>query len=165
MRLFVGCFVRIEGYERIKKVFEPDVAGRWVLESNLHLTFRFLGEVTDENEVIRTLEPLVYRRGEAIAFERFGIFGRKILYAGTDHPVLYETALAIDALLGERETRAKSFVPHVTLMKISRLATPDIKMYLPPFPPGCRIDATLRVALICSELTREGPRYIVLKEF
>lgn len=165
MRLFIGCFVRIEGYETIRRLFEPCLKGKWVREANLHLTWRFLGDVDDPQPIIEALSPLRYPKGQKIGFERFGMFGKKILYADSDNQVLFETAEAVDALLGERGREEKAFVPHVTLMRIKHTEDPECLKPLPDFPKEASLCANLEVALVESELTEAGARYRVLKVF
>lgn len=164
MRLFIGCFVRVRGYEALKRRFDPSLDGRWVREGNLHLTFRFLGEMKEASGVIAALEGIEYPRLQPIRFERLGMFGRKILYASSDDSVLSETAEAIDERLGPRSKREKSFIPHVTLMRIRSLKSDSFT--LPKrLPEGTALEGELRVQLIQSEQGHRGSFYKVLRGF
>jgi 2'-5' RNA ligase len=164
MRLFIGCFVRLKGYGALKRRFDPSLDGRWVRDGSLHLTFRFLGEMKDASGIVAALEELEYPRLTPIRFDGLGRFGHKILYATCDNPVLAQTAAAIDARLGPRSKREKSFIPHVTLMRIRSLKTDRIE--IPDrLPEGVEIDGELRVQLIQSEQGYRGTFYKVLRGF
>jgi len=154
MRLFVGCFVRIVGYEQLKEAVGECFEGRWVPEANLHLTFAFLGEA-DASEIIRDLDGLNLPQ-HTVRFDRLGLFGSRLLYATSDDPGLYAAAEEIGERLGSRFQREERFVPHVTLLRMRR-GRPSIPVKLPEsLPEGVKIDAELKAVLIESLTGPEG---------
>lgn len=165
MRLFIGCFVRIKGYETLKAVYEPRLAGRWIPEGNLHLTFKFLGEVSDVSGVVATLEGLAFPRGKRIVCRGMGMFGRKILYAACEDPDLKELAEAIDIRLAGQFEREKVFIPHVTLMRIRSIRESADLSPLTSLPEEVTVEGALKVQLIHSESGRRGVYYHVIREF
>lgn len=165
MRLFIGCFLRIKGYEALKNTFDPLLEGRWIPEGNLHLTFKFLGEVEDVAGIVSALQGLEFPRFKPITCREIGMFGKKILYAGCDDPELARLAEAIDRRLADRFGREKSFIPHVTLMRV-RSVDPDAAIpFSGPLPEGVSLEGELKVQLIHSESGRRGPYYHVIREF
>ncbi|SNZ02801.1 2'-5' RNA ligase [Persephonella hydrogeniphila] len=50
-RIFIGSFVNIpdfrKKYTRIKKEFGGVIGGRWIPEENFHITFKFIGDISD----------------------------------------------------------------------------------------------------------------------
>ena len=165
MRLFIGCFVQIEGYDHLKSLLAPLFEGNWVNEGNLHLTFKFLGEVSDVAAVVRALDGLEFPRQRRIVFDRLGMFGQKILYATCGETELARLASAIDDRLAGSFAREKAFVPHVTLMRVRSCEGDACNGLLPPLPQGVSLEAKLKLLLIQSEPGRRGMVYKVLREF
>lgn len=165
MRLFIGCFVRIEGYDLLKRRLDPLYDGRWVNEGNLHLTFRFLGEVGDVAAVVRALEGLEFPRKKRIVFDRLGMFGQKVLYATCEDAELLRLASVIDERLAGSFAREKAFVPHVTLMRVRGCKNGACPGPLSSLPNGVALEAKLKVQLIRSEPGGRGMYYKVIREF
>ena len=114
-RLFIGIPVRLDAYEAIRKHLSPLLRGRWVDDSQLHLTLAFLGERFSLCEVLQRLEgcDMFF---EASVVSRLGYFKRNhILYAATEHPSLQKLALNIQQAL---ELPAVTLTPHITLMRV-----------------------------------------------
>lgn len=117
-RLFLGIPVRLDAYEAIRKHLSPLLRGRWVEESQLHLTLAFLGERFTPCEVLQRLEGCDISF-EAAALTHLGYFGRShILYAGTEHPSLQQLASRIQKAL---ELPAAKLTPHITLMRVKAI--------------------------------------------
>lgn len=165
MRLFIGCFVRIRGYDALKAAYASSLAGRWTPEANLHITFRFLGEVEDVSSVVSALDGLEFPRGKPIECRELGMFGRKVLYASCNDPELNRVADAIDRRLGGSEERGEPFIPHVTLMRIRGIEEGASLPTPAPLPEGVFLVGELKVQLIHSESGHRGVYYHVLKEF
>ncbi len=165
MRLFIGCFIRIRGYDALKAAYASAYKGRWIPAGNLHITFRFLGEVDDVSSVVASLEGLEFPRRKRIECKGLEMFGEKILYASCDDPELGRVADAIDMRLAGSFGREKPFIPHVTLMRVQEISE-DAGFSMPaPLPDGVTLEGELKVQLIHSESGQRGVYYHVLKEF
>lgn len=107
---------------------------RWVPAANMHLTLKFLGEVSAAN--LQALDGML--RGEALRYQPFemtvgqlGAFPNlrrpRVIWAGTQAPeTLNQLQKAIDAgtrQLGYLEEE-RPFSPHLTLGRISQNARP-----------------------------------------
>lgn len=165
MRLFIGCFVRIEEYDLLKRHFASLFEGAWVNEGNLHLTFKFLGEVNDVTAVVSALEGLEFPRKKRIVFDRLGMFGQKILYATCEDADLNQLASDIDERLAGSFAREETFIPHVTLMRVRQCKNGTSSDPLSSLPEGVALEAKLKVLLIQSGPGHRGMYYKVLREF
>ncbi|WP_281951541.1 RNA 2',3'-cyclic phosphodiesterase [Nitrosophilus kaiyonis] len=165
MRLFLGTFAKIEGFENIKKDFSNIIEGKWVEDENIHLTYIFLGNVEDPKEIILKLKDIKFKK-KSINIRGLGYFGRppKILYANiNDKEIkkLYEKLckklhLDID----------DNFISHITLIRIKKVK--GIKKFLEMVEKykNRKLGVLhLKLALIKSELTPKGPKYSIIKEF
>ncbi len=175
MRLFIAIFppmgirdslasstngIRIEG------------GVRWVRQENIHLTLKFLGEVSDETArgIPAALGKVTARHAPLeLAPSRFGGFPSKrkarVIWAGSKgdvHPLrdLAEDIEASLEILGfERE--ARPFSPHFTL---GRAKKRPVKMEIESEPNIPAFEAK-EMLLIKSETKKEGAIYTPLKTF
>ncbi len=118
MRLFIASAVHLSHYEEIRETFSPLVEGRWVAEQNLHLTWIFLGERDDAEEIrqqLRQVRPL----SRQIVLRGLGSFGRplKIFYAAVRDRSLWKKASQLHAAGFANER----FRPHVTLCRVKKV--------------------------------------------
>jgi len=162
----------LDAQRRMKRAAElTRLSPRWVAESQLHVTLKFLGDVAAE--AVAQLVSIGERRAlehaavsttwsEMVAF---GSLRRaRVLVAGLDDPDARLAKLASDVeddvepMGVARESRA--FVPHVTLARIRRPsdATSIVE--------AAKLEAAPvhfdELRLYQSELTREGSVYTVL---
>lgn len=153
-----------------------DVA--WVAPNRLHVTMKFLDEITEAQQ--RSVEALLCQVASreapfALGLEGVGAFpsvaAPRVLWAsiseGKDAVVRLASAIedgAADASLPKEE---RPFAAHVT---IGRVRSPTYRQELSralqevawPPPPPCRIAA---LTLYQSVLSSSGPTYTVLSEF
>jgi len=118
MRLFIASRAVIMHYEQIREEFADIIEGRWVQEEQLHLTWVFLGERDDAEEILQRLariDPLAHE----VSMKGLGSFGRppKILFAGEKRPVFYKKASEFRREGFEMER----FHPHITLCRIKKI--------------------------------------------
>ena len=165
MRLFIGCFFRIKGYGLLKQTFDPLLKGRWVPEADLHLTFKFLGEVENVAGIVSALEGIAFPRQKLISCREIGMFGKRVFYASCDDPELTRLAGEIDARLAGCFERENEFVPHVTLMRVQRVDPDVIMPFSGPLPEQVALEGELKVQLIHSETGHRGACYHVIREF
>ncbi len=118
MRLFIASPIVFYDYASFQKDFSKVVEGKWVEETNLHLTWIFLGEQPSAapwRERLRQLNPLSC----PASLKGVGNFGHppRIFYAKSKAKVLYRKAAEIRRMGFE----LYRFTPHVTLCRIKRI--------------------------------------------
>ena len=124
MRLFIASPARFENYQKIKEDFKDILTAKWVEEEQLHLTWVFLGEVTDERAVIENMLKITALENEVPVAE-LGFFGRppRVFFARAEEKILYEKARNFK----EAGFGLYRFKPHVTLCRIKQIN--DFKRY------------------------------------
>ncbi len=152
----------------------------WTPRAQLHLTLRFIGEVTDdplierlgdelEAQVAQVVQPFVLPVEGVGAFPPRGT--PKVLWVGTGngHPRLFQLRQRMDDLLLALglEVDLRTFQPHITLARLREEAAPEgVKHFLkqhrgfeaPPF----RVHA---FGLYASELQANGAVHTLVREF
>lgn len=141
VRAFVAVDLPPDLQERLEEVTHElkqqmgDVPVRWVPAGNMHLTLKFLGDVSLNNlEVLRDIlhGEAVDREHMVVSLGGIGAFPKtrrpRVVWVGVEAPdELASLQRGIDkqtARVGyARERRA--FSPHVTLGRVSRNATPE----------------------------------------
>jgi 2'-5' RNA ligase len=169
------CFIAIEiprevkdELVRVQKILMPTVKATWVKPEHMHLTIKFLGEVTPQ-----TVER-VKKKVSAVKFKPFTLtLGKLGTFSGKQGPrvvwaeLLGDTTLAkdIDASLSDLFSREKDFVAHLTIARVKdvidkRFFEEKMKTKLKPIQVAVK-----EFALISSTLTREGPEYKTLEAY
>ena len=155
----------------------PDTPVRWVNHQKMHLTLKFLGDISNEN--ISMVEKILYseaakRQAMEIGIGGIGAFPKmrhpRVIWIGVEAPTeLFDLRRGIEdgvARLGYNYDKY-DFTPHLTLGRISRKASArDVRKVgnvLHEFQVGfigvARIEA---VHLYRSELRPEGAQYTCL---
>ncbi|RUM59290.1 MAG: RNA 2',3'-cyclic phosphodiesterase [Persephonella sp.] len=134
-RIFIGSFIKIIGleekYNDVKKSFDRYIIGRWTPLSNFHITYKFIGDVNEEelrnihkilkNELDREINTEIQLKG----LNSFpNIYNPKILFIDVidKENFLTECSNLIEeklSLLGYPKSD-KKFIPHITLMRIKK---------------------------------------------
>jgi RNA 2',3'-cyclic 3'-phosphodiesterase len=182
MRIFIAFDIPGEIRERLKqyvdsvRLFAPDV--RWIRPESLHVTLKFVGEVSDKKvEEIRGALARVHANSFDVTFKEVGFFPRpasaRVFWAGVhSSPALSELASAIDAELEAlgvaREKRI--FQPHLTLAKAAQSGGGHPFSLLrqrlnPDEPPHFGTMSAQAFFLYRSEIMRGGARYTRLERF
>ncbi|MBW7864804.1 MAG: RNA 2',3'-cyclic phosphodiesterase [Candidatus Hydrogenedentes bacterium] len=183
------CFTAIRLPETVRELLARQInrlrgaGGRvsWTRDENLHLTLRFLGEVTPEQleaygvrlaGMLAELPPVTLQVAGLGAFPNL----RKpsILWAGAslvagDLGTLWQATESCAAAVG-LPPETKAFHPHITLGRVREPHPPEAFHRLlvetaqsaPVFGDAFTVHS---VALFRSELRPAGPLYTVLKEF
>ncbi len=147
---------------------------KWMAVQNLHLTLKFLGEVSGELLSDLNTALAAIAKGTApfvLRYERVGFFrsggGPSVIWLGiTRHDQLQ--ALAEQVALGsERLIRTddrRPFRPHITLGRVRQpYGGPPLPAVLERIDAGSLPDWTVHeLSLIRSELTPRGPVYTVI---
>lgn len=155
----------------------PDTPVRWVNHQKMHLTLKFLGDISNEN--ISMVEKILYseaakRQAMEIGIGGIGAFPKmrhpRVIWIGVEAPAeLFDLRRGIEdgvARLGYNYDKY-DFTPHLTLGRISRKASArDVRKVgnvLHEFQVGfigvARIEA---VHLYRSDLRPEGAQYTCL---
>jgi len=153
---------------RLREGASPDV--RWVRPEALHVTLRFLGNISPEQ-----VEPLGRSVGTAVAeHSPFRLeLGAVHYFPSPRRPRVVALELAPEAALVElaaaveRGTRAEGFEPeqrpfrpHLTLGRVKSGRPPATRGLAAPSGSGCAVS---EVVLFRSELRREGAKYTPLE--
>jgi RNA 2',3'-cyclic 3'-phosphodiesterase len=189
MRLFVAVDLSIQVVERLarfqtelrevlKERWANEVRLRCVKAPNVHLTLKFLGDVTPEmipvieETLAKLCKPLFPFEVECRGVGAFpDVSQPRILWAGLDETsaeVLGLLQKALERDLGrigvEKETRP--FAPHVTLARVKTLQARSMEEILKPFEQVSFGKSFIKdLVLFASHLDPEGPRYEVLRRF
>jgi 2'-5' RNA ligase len=153
---------------------------RWARPANLHLTLAFLGEVAEQRQseleahILRACggPPFDLRLGETGAFPNLA--RPRIFWIGVTDGVASLANLAEDLRSRLRSAgfslEERAFHPHLTLGRLNRAALPAEALAAGEIwvQAGGAAGGELRVkevALIRSQLGREGPTYSALRRF
>jgi 2'-5' RNA ligase len=140
IRAFIAVDLTPEVQDCLKQISSQlknemgDVPIRWVAPENIHLTLKFLGDVSTNNiEVLTELleaetanqKPMVISVGGIGAFPK--IRNPRVIWVGIEAPAelvaLHRTIDSQTARIGYAPDR-RPFSPHLTLGRVSRNATP-----------------------------------------
>ncbi|WP_200762757.1 RNA 2',3'-cyclic phosphodiesterase [Nitrosophilus alvini] len=165
MRLFLGSFATIYNYEDIKNELSKYFEGKWVEPQNIHMTFHFFGDISNPSKIIESLDGIEYPK-RTFKLKRYGTFGRppKVLFAECKDKEIYRLYEDIEKRVAIASQ--KPFIPHVTLMRIKK--TNGGKSFLKYFEKTrYKIlgEMKLRLCLVSSTLTPEGPIYRTIHTF
>lgn len=141
---------------------------RWIEPADYHVTLRFLGDVPPAlaEDAAEALSALRARPALDITLERLAVFGgdrpRAILAAVAATPELIDLQAEQERLMRRAgaEPERRAFVPHVTLARLRREATPEaVAAYLSqaPFFAPPRFSATEVVLYSARDSTGGGP--------
>ncbi|HEX6587520.1 MAG TPA: RNA 2',3'-cyclic phosphodiesterase [Longimicrobiales bacterium] len=179
MRLFVALNLKDDERKKLYKAAAPlrksGMPVRWVEQSSLHITLKFLGDVRAQN-VDAVMHAVAEVAGKAVPHDvKLGGFGAfptirrpRIIWAGAEaRPELrslkHDLEWELAALGFERELRA--FQPHITLGRADEEAEAgnfrDLETLIAEIKYKSRIPVR-QVDLMSSKLTPDGAVYEVL---
>ena len=134
-RLFIALELPENCRRDLADLRTPIRGVRWLTEDQLHLTLAFLGDVSDEPELLLR-EKLAEVRVPPflLPIEGLGTFGvprPSVIWAGvgTGHPHLFALHKRIhDALFAAHFNPVlRSFHPHVTLARLTNVSAPTLR--------------------------------------
>lgn len=185
VRLFVACEVPDEVQESISGVIDQlrarsGTAVRWIRADGVHVTLKFLGEVSVKQLPAIKLaiqEAVVGHQPFELEFSSIGTFGGReglrIMWVGIAGDVLRLEALvrAVNAALAVVgfEPERRPFRPHLTLGRVRdeistrQRAEIEVAVGKMDVPPSAW--RTAQVSLMRSRLGPEGAKYEVLATF
>ena len=168
---------KIVGITAYLKTQVPSNAIKWVVEGNLHLTLKFLGEISESKvEQIKMLSIKAVHEINSFNFsvEGLGMYPNhknpRVIWLGiiNEKPLVKLATLIDQALFDAGVPREKRpFSPHLTIGRVRRSATQDeinnIGTVLSQFKVDCLGEMPVeKVQLYQSELKPRGPIYTPL---
>ena len=171
-RLFIGLELPRTQASTLAALAVPGAGLRWQSPAQLHLTLRFLGELSDEQtDLVQQALAALRWEGFPLQISGAGYFGSptrpSILWAGlADTAALQSLRDRLDArLAAEVEPDPLRFVPHVTLARCGSGAVSPAEflarhrqLQLPDW-------AVTELCLFTSEAGENGSRYRVLARY
>jgi len=167
MRLFLGTFAKIYEYEKFQKEFNKHFDGNWTKEENLHTTIKFIGDIDDVTPIKEALSNITYLRYKRVEFNDLELFEipNKILYCTTKSQELESLHNEVLNRLNFLDLESKEFIPHITLLRIKQIKDDSYKEYLKSFEDRKVGYLKLKLVLVKSTLTSNGPIYEIIEEF
>lgn len=181
MRLFVAIEISKEVAERIteieKRLFKGGFDLKFVEPENLHLTLKFLGEVSDEDlKYVESVISYVANEFQAfnVSFQGLGYFGSernvKVLWIGVKEgkSEFVRIASSLDKKLSKiREEERKEKTPHLTIARVKSGKNRENLLREIYSLNDVKIGEVYvkEIKLKKSELTPKGPVYSDLKAF
>lgn len=162
-RLFIASFAKFDDFETLKDVMVDKFEGKWVKKKNLHMTYKFLGEVEKVEPIIEKLEALKYDKKPKIKFKRLKLFKKKYLVLRSSNKSIYKIHSQIDELLKDEFETNPLFKPHITLMKIKKTNDKQYRDFFKTVDFEAKLDLT--VCLVQSVLKPDGVKYKILRQF
>lgn len=173
-RLFIAAVLpgalHAEIVATVARVSKLDPSASCVPSQNLHLTLRFIGDVTaaKADEIQRVLSDLdvMASHQRLVSFERYGFFtsGDRATLVARLHAadVLYSDVQRIDEALQQvgMLTHRKRWTPHVTLARRVASERIDLSLFDSPLLPP---EAVPAINLYLSDRTPHGMHYTVLQ--
>jgi RNA 2',3'-cyclic 3'-phosphodiesterase len=180
MRLFVALKIPTEVRKNlaalVRSLREISPQTRWVRPENLHVTLKFIGEVSAEKvaAVRAALSGMRFQRPAALEFCGFGFFPNekhpRVFWAGIEaSPNLKTLAADIDAATEKlgipREKRP--FSPHLTLARFEPPRLPEKLRAAIQENAGCKFGSLNadEFHLIESRLKPSGAEYTTVESF
>lgn len=174
LRLFVGIPLPEAVRARLRALCAGLPNARWVRPENLHLTLRFIGEVTEDvaEDIDDSLSAV---RPPAFAMELCGLgfFGngsapRQIWVGVARNPALLHLQEKVESAIVRAglPPEGRKFVPHVTLARLRGRRAPRLQAFLLQHEP-LREDAIAvrHFTLFSSTLSDQGSIYVAEAEY
>ena len=178
-RIFIGSFIDFKGlkkrYDKIKTKFRGIVYGKWTDIQNLHLTYKFIGNVNEQElkDIFHQLKTEInFEREVKLEFNGLGafpnIYNPRILFMKVKdkngcltefHNTIEEKLSSIGIKKEDRE-----FIPHITLIRIKNVKIDRFIKVINEFKETkFGIQEGLEINVIESVLSSKGAKYIKLQ--
>lgn len=174
MRLFLAIDAGHKEYfsDLQQQIRMPQV--RCTFPKEFHLTLKFIGDV--EQEDVQGIEDVVSQ----LPWSPFELSTQKVVIAPSEQrihtiwigvkesPVLMALQQQVEKKLRSLREEKREFHPHITLARVKNIKDEFKADFLKQVKAIIAKPLVMKVSsmfLIASELTPEGPRYRVLKEF
>ena len=181
MRLFVAIeldhAVKRVMLKTIDRLAEFRKTVRWVRESQMHLTMKFLGDVPDE-QVSEVSDACARVASACESFEmvvdRCGCFpaggGVRVIWCGSqsESPAIVACAGRLDAACGDLgfEPESRPFSAHMTVGRVREDRTNGrLRDAVQRLQPGSATQSVKEMTLFQSTLSPQGPTHTALGRF
>ena len=170
MRCFISINIPKEVAQDIRKVQEglPEFYGKKTEPENLHLTLKFLGEISEEKveEVKKKLKEIKFENFEG-EIKYSGFFDNQkygVIWLNLSN--CNEIQKIVDDKLKDLFEPERRFMSHLTIARVKNIKdkkkfSDDLKKIKMP-ETKFNVD---KFYLMKSELTNDGPRYDVIEEY
>jgi 2'-5' RNA ligase len=180
MRLFVALSIPVDVRENLSSLIDElrraDARPRWVNPGNLHITLKFIGEVSSDRvtEIGTVLGTVHAAQHVKLGFREIGFFPNarrpNVAWVGIESspnlaPLASDVNLALSPLGIARE--AKPFVPHLTIARFAETRlSPALKTELEKWKNrSFGTLATTEFHLVESKRKSAGAEYTTLRSF
>jgi 2'-5' RNA ligase len=180
LRAFVALDLDAMSMRRVARVSDRLRMGSgapsatWTASANLHLTLKFLGDISRQTvaPLARALEALIEGSAPAPAPFRLdalpSVEGARVVVAVLDDREgrIGSLAAAVEEEAGRFgvEPSERAFLPHVTLARLK--VSYDVRRWLRPnLAPGTDTCSFVSLTLFESKLSDAGPTYVPLARF
>jgi RNA 2',3'-cyclic 3'-phosphodiesterase len=172
IRLFVGLALPPDLAARLAALAGGIPGARWVAARNLHLTLRFIGEVTEDvAEDLHHHLHAIHGPAFDLRLDGFGTFGGgkpRALWAGVAaHAELDSLQIRIEQAARDvgLEAETRKFTPHVTLAWLKAAPAERIAAFVAHHSPFVARLPVTGFTLYRSHLGGEGAEYDALAEY
>lgn len=155
----------------LQKHFPKDIKVKWVAKKHLHLTLKFLGEVTKEQieNIQNSLKTIEYPQQE-LTLKELGFFPNefhpKVIWVDLEpEHYLLKLAQRVDEetlIFNKTEQKFKS---HLTLGRVKQIKTKKYIEELKDFKIKPLKFTPTSFSLIKSTLTKDNPIYTVIEDY
>ncbi len=180
MRTFIAVDFQAEILDKIEQIVTylktqtPVDALKWVTKENLHLTLKFIGEIsTDKISHVKALMAEALHSSTVFTLEvkGLGLYPNakkpRVIWLGIEHDlVLVDIHKRLDHALAQAQIKpdTRAFSPHLTIARVRRNAHPDqvriIGETISQFKiSSLGISQIEHIRLYQSELNPQGPTY------
>ncbi|MBD3841361.1 MAG: RNA 2',3'-cyclic phosphodiesterase [Campylobacterales bacterium] len=162
-RLFIATFAQTKNFGELKKRLAILFNGKFVKRKNLHITYKFLADVEDPQQIIQLLDGIKYDKSVKIKFQKLKLFRKKFVILRSSNKTIYKIHDTIEQKLQGKFIRQKNFKPHITLMKIKSINDNDFKEKLKQLHFEAFVN--FKICLVESYLVNSHVKYKILREF
>ncbi|MFP4117720.1 MAG: RNA 2',3'-cyclic phosphodiesterase [Candidatus Woesearchaeota archaeon] len=172
------CFIALDLDEHVREKIarlQEDLdakglfKGKFTEKENIHLTLKFLGEITEEKiDTVKTRVSHIRMNRFNAQITKAGVFTRKavrIVWLALDSPEVRKLQSVVDTSLEKHFTKERRFMGHITIARVKKVYDTDALLeYLDSLDPRISVDVA-SFSLRSSVLTHTGPEYSILERY
>jgi 2'-5' RNA ligase len=175
MRLFIAIPLPDNIKKKLLNLQEPIRGVKWQKANQMHLTLRFLGEVSDEwHTTLKSGLSAIKQQPFTLNINGAGVFPNlrrpKVIWVGVEKSkplAKLHNAVEKQCIEAGFEAEKRTFTPHITIGRVKRTSTRQIKTFIKSSPIK---SFSLELKVDCfnlyrSELLAEGAKYTVIEGY